>query len=363
MLEPVRQVFDNPILLGNIASYLDHGNSRDLVAALSVSKAFFDASASVLCRRVEVPVYEFSTRKKRETRSIDMPYFSSNQNQPESIALLAYTSRYPSEDNRIVQYRRPTDPTAHCALQPGVKRGFIKRHQADYRLGFRATAMMKELYKHVRVITVETHEACDRLAVAHPLPFVRTVIVRGGHRNVCKSPGLTSTCGFLPREPFRLVLDGVCDGMVCGSCTSPYLLSQHVETLVIRLSYDSPRFHCATRKFPNHFNPKRLVLLFPQEPSMQARRRQAVIPSSGYIVAYGPGEGGDSPTNEFARLANTFYQLAAMALAVNDNCEIYVVAADNAALHVEGLERYDHTLPKMDPSHPGNQVKEVDKVK
>lgn len=145
--------------------------------------------------------------------------------------------------------------------------------------------------------------------------------------------------------------------MVCGSCTSPYLLSQHVETLVIRLAYDATRIHCATRKFPEHFNPTRLVLLFPQEPS-----RHEEYPSIGHITAHGPGEGGDSPTNEFARLANTFYQLAAMALAVNDNREIYVVAADNAALHVEGLERYDHTLPKMDPSHPGNQVKEVDKV-
>lgn len=200
MLESVRQVFENPILLRKIASCLDKGNSRDLVAALGVSKAFFDASASVLCRRVQVPVYEFSIRKTREIRILDIPCFWSNQDEPEIMALVKYMSRYSAHEDRILQYRRPTDPTAHCAFQPGVKRGFIRRHQADYRSMFQATTMMKELYKHVRVVTVETHEKCDHLAITHPLPLVRTVIVRGGQRNVCVSPGHTSICGFLPKH-------------------------------------------------------------------------------------------------------------------------------------------------------------------
>lgn len=281
ILEPVRQVFENPILLKKIASCLDHGNSRDLVTALSVSRAFFDASASVLCRRVEVPVYEFSTRKKREIHTVDMACSSPNQDQPETFALPNY--------------------------------------------------VLRQL----------------------------TVIVKGNHRNVCRSPGHTLTCGFLPRHPFRLVFDSICDGMVCGSCTSPYLLSKHVETLVIRLSYDSPRFHCATRKFPDHFNPSRLILLFPQEPSQEERRRRAGYPNNGHIFAHGPGEGGDSSSNELARLANTFYRLAAMALAVNNDCQIYIVAADNAALHVGGLERHDSTLPEMDPLYPDPQKGEI----
>jgi hypothetical protein len=61
----VQEVFGNPDLLSKIVGHLDNGSATDLVHILSVSQAFFDASAARLSRRIEVPLYEFNTTKPR----------------------------------------------------------------------------------------------------------------------------------------------------------------------------------------------------------------------------------------------------------------------------------------------------------
>jgi hypothetical protein len=46
-----------------------------------------------------------------------------------------------------------------------------------------------------------------------------------------------------------------------------------------------------------------------------------------------------------------------MALAVGNDCKVYIVAADHAALHLKGMERYDRSLAGFDPLYPHAQKK------
>ena len=157
-------------------------------------------------------------------------------------------------------------------------------------------------------------------------------------------------CGFLPRHPFRLVLDYLCAGLICQQCTSPNLLSEYVETLVLRFQHETPYTRCPTRNLPPHFNPKRLVLLFEQEPARKGFGRRDTDSTGCHMVAYGPGEGKDESTN-------TFYRMAKMILAVANGCRVYVVGADHAALHVRGMEQHDRSLEGFDPLYPHPQKK------
>ena len=73
------------------------------------------------------------------------------------------------------------------------------------------------------------------------------------------------------------------------------------------------------------------------------------------MIAYGPSDGKDESTN-------TFHRLAKMACAVGNECRIYIVAADHAALHVKGMERYDESLGGFHPLYPHPQTKKREQV-
>jgi hypothetical protein len=326
--EAVRKVLNDPELLRRIMGFLDNGDAKDLVTSLQVSKPFFDSAATALCRRIEVPLYEYSSTKERDQYPVDMYCVSCHNEELEA-------------------YSQEAGITAHRSLHPGLSGAYLEQIQHTYRDRFSATAMMREMYKHVRVITVGKHDSCDRLAVSHPLPLAKTVIARGGHNKVClpSRSQMGLMCGFLPRHPFRLILDYLCAGLVCQQCTSPNLLSEHVQTLVLRFDHETPRKHCQTRDLPRHFKPRRLVLLFKQETIEKEYGRRDADSNGCHMVAYGPGEGRDE-------LTNTFYRMAKMALAGGNDCEVYIVAAEHAALHVRGLERYDSSLEGFHPLYP-----------
>jgi len=179
----VQEVFSNPELLSKIVSHLDNGSATDLVHILRVSQAFFDASAARLCRRIEVPLYEFNVTKPRGFY-YDRDCVSCKGEMP-------------------YQHRTPTGCTAHRAMEPGLDWGFMRRAPVNIRAWYPATAMMKRLYEHVRVVTVEYHDACDRRAETHPLPNVRTVIARESHDDQCYPTRPVEHCGFLPQHPPR----------------------------------------------------------------------------------------------------------------------------------------------------------------
>jgi hypothetical protein len=247
--EAVAKALGDPELRSRIVGFLNNGDAKDLVTTLQVSKPFFHSTATTLCRRIEVPVYEYSSTKRWREYPVDMHCVSCHNEQP-------------------MPYDQEHGVTAHRSLHSGLGRVYLNKIQHTYRDRFPATATMKEMYKYVRVVSVEQHDSCDRLAVSHPLPYVQTVIARG-HKRGCL-PSLSQKgllCGFLPRHPFRLVLDYLCAGLICQQCTSPNLLSEYVETLVLRLQHETPYTSCPTRDLPHHFNPKRLVLLLKQEPS------------------------------------------------------------------------------------------------
>jgi len=221
-------------------SFLNDGHARNLVTSLQVSKSFFHSAAATLCRRIEVPLYEYSSTKIRK----QFP-----------VHTYGVPCRFP------MPYHRTWGVTAHQSLHSGLAGAYLNKIQHTYRDRFIATSTMREMYKYVRVVSVEPHDSCDRLAVSHPLPFVQTVIVRGGHKQDCL-PSVSRQglwCGFLPKHPFRLVLDSLCAGLICRDHTAPNLLSEHVETLVLRLEYETLYTCCPTRDLPHHFNPKRLV--------------------------------------------------------------------------------------------------------
>lgn len=330
--EAVARVLGDPELRLRIVGFLNNGDAKDLVTSLQVSKPFFHSAATTLCRRIEVPLYEYSSTKQRREFPVDMYCASCHNEQP-------------------MPYHEEYGVTAHRSLHSGLGRLYLEKTQHTYRDRFPATATMKEMYKYVRVVSVEQHDSCDRLAVSHPLPFVQTVITRG-HKRGCL-PSLSQKgllCGFLPRHPFRLVLDYLCAGLICQQCTSPYLLSEYVETLVLRLQYETPYTSCPTRDLPRHFNPKRLVLLFKQEPSRKEYGRRDSDTDGCHMVAYGPGEGKDESTD-------TFYRMAKVALAVGNDCKVYIVGADHAALHLRGMERHDRSLAGFDPLYPHAQKK------
>jgi hypothetical protein len=70
--EAVRKVLGDPELLLRIVGFLNHGDARDLVTSLQVSKPFFHSGASTLCRRIEVPLYEYNSTKGRCEYPVDM---------------------------------------------------------------------------------------------------------------------------------------------------------------------------------------------------------------------------------------------------------------------------------------------------
>jgi hypothetical protein len=332
-LKPIKEVFGNAELLTHIVRNLDNGCARDLVSALQVSRAFFHASATTLCRRVHVPDYEFSRTKEREQALVRYGYECSS-----------------CDGDRLDYYGSPRNVTAHRALEPGVPEDLVESIQTTYRAIFPATPTMRELYKHVRVVTVDKHVLCDRMAIGHPLPLVRTVVVRGGDRVVCHTSKPDLTCGFLPNHPFRLILDGLCSGLICRTCTSPQILSPYAQTVVFRLQHHPYFLPHKSRNLPKHFNPKRLVLLFPQERLVKSVDHvlQWGVGREDSTWALGPGEGGDA-------LENIFYRIAKMCLLVNNDCKIYVVAADHAALHLKGLERFETPLEDCRSKAPETQ--------
>jgi len=325
--KPIKEVFGNAEILANIVRNLDNGCARDLVSALQVSRSFFHASATTLCRRVQVPLYEFNRTKKREQYLIRYGY------ECESCA-----------GDGLDYYGSPRNDTAHRALEPGVPEDLVQSIQSTYRAIFPATPTMRELYKHVRVVTVDEHVLCDRMAIGHPLPLVRTVVVRGGDHNVCQTSKPDLTCGFLPTHSFRLILDGLCRGLICRDCTSPQILSPYAETVVLRLQHRPYYPPHTSRNLPKHFNPKRLVLLFPHERLVKSVNHdfQWGVGREDSIRALGPGEGKNT-------LENMFYRIAQMCLLVNNDCNIYVVAADQVALHLKGLERFESSLEACQP--------------
>jgi len=329
--EAVAKVLGDPELLLGIMGFLNNGDAKDLVTSLQVSKPFFHSAATTLCRRIEVPLYEYSSTKGRHDFPMDMYCVSCHNEQP-------------------MPYRQESRVTAHRSLHAGLSRDYLKRIEHTYRDRFPATTTMKEMYKYIRVVSVEQHDSCDRLAESHPLPFVQTVIARGGHKDGCLPSRKGVMCGFLPRHPFRLVLDYLCAGLICQQCTSPNLLSEYVETLVLRFQHETPYTRCPTRELPRHFNPKRLIVLFNQESSRREFGRRETDSTGCHMVAYGPGEGNDESTN-------TFYRMAKVILAVGNECRVYIVGADHAALHVRGLERHDRSLEEFDPLYPHPQKK------
>jgi hypothetical protein len=279
-LDVVRKVFGDPVLRTRIVGFLNHGDAKDLVTSLQVSKPFFHTAATTLCRRIEVPLYEYSSTEARCEYPVDMYCVSCHNEQP-------------------MPYRQEYGITAHRSLHSGLGRVYLGKIQHTYRDRFPATATMKEMYKYVRVVSVEQHDSCDRFALSHPLPFVQT---------------------------------------------------EYVETLVLRLQHETPYTSCPTQDLPRHFNPKRLVLLFKQEPSRKEYGRRDSGSDRCHMVAYGPVEGKDDSSN-------TFYRMAKMALAVGNDCKVCIVAADHAALHLRGMERHDRSLAGFHPLYPHAQKK------
>jgi hypothetical protein len=175
------RVFNDPRLLREIVHNLNNGEARDLVACLQVSKPFFHASAGNLCRRIEVPQYEFS----------------SNQTRDEVLYAKPCASCYGDEP---AHYEKPANVTAHRAVHPELSKRYIKNVHLFYRALHPATTWMKEMYKHVHVVTIEEHEGCDRLASLHPLPFVRTVIARAGDKKVCTLASWSHVWIYAPKQ-------------------------------------------------------------------------------------------------------------------------------------------------------------------
>lgn len=326
----VRQVLGDPQLLARIMGFLADGEATDLVKSLRVSKAFFRGAASTLCRRIEVPLFEFSATKSRGFH---------------------YDRTYESDCPRPTPYWIPAGCTAHRAMEPEAISYAQTRDSSALVAWYPATTMMKRLYDHVRVVTVEYHDGCDRLAQTHPLPSVRTVIVRGSHGEECAplKPRYNSYCGFLPRHPFRLILDEVCPGMMCRDCTPDRLLPLNVETLVISLDYEPHYLRCRTSKFPPHFNPQRLVILFQQERVPNGYERLGQDPEE---CRYSEGTFAYAPEDQKNPLINLFYRIARMILMTGHETRVYIVGADQLALHTRGLERLDKSLENHQPKYP-----------
>lgn len=327
-------VLGNPVLLSRILGYLDNGQAKDLVTCLQVSKSFFHGAASILCRRIEVPQYEYSTTKTRDEVLYAKPCVSCYGEEP-------------------AHYQKPKNVTAHRSLQPGLSERYVKRIHPTYRLIYPATRSMQDLYSHVKVITIEEHDGCDYLAETHPIRSARTVIVRGGDGGVC-TPTRSGYCGFMPQQPFRLVLDGLCSGMLCRSCTSLRLLTPFAQTVVLRFRYDLSEFYCSVMKLPEAFKPTRLILLFPSETSRPLLKCSDTVTDREHLMVVGPEEG--STIGRDKRIdnmrSNTFYRLAKACLAMRDGCKIYVVGADHGALHMRGFENHDSELEVFEPLFP-----------
>ena len=333
-LAAVDRVLGDPVILPRILGFLDDGRARDLVTALQVSKAFFHGAASTLCRRIEVPQYEYSTTKTRDEVLYAKPCVSCYGEEP-------------------THYQKPRNVTAHRSLNPGLGKRHIKRIHPTYRLIYPSTRFMRELYSHVRVITIEEHDACDRLSKTHPIPGAQTIVVRGGHGEVCM-PTNSGYCGFMPQHPFRLVLDGLCSGMLCKSCTSLRLLTPFVETVVLRFRYDLTQFYCSIMKLPDVFKPSQLVLMFPPETSRPLLNAREVVLNEEHLKVVGPTEVlGKTRRERLDNMkSNTFYRLAKACLAMPDGCKIYVVGADHGALHMRGFENHDDELEAFEPLFP-----------
>jgi hypothetical protein len=126
--EAVAKVLGDPELLLRIVGFLNHGDARDLVTSLQVSKPFFHSGASTLCRRIEVPLYEYNSTKGRCEYPVDMYCVSCQNEQP-------------------MPYRQAYGVTAHRSLHSGLGRVYLEKTQHTYRDRFPATATMREMYK------------------------------------------------------------------------------------------------------------------------------------------------------------------------------------------------------------------------
>jgi hypothetical protein len=332
--QAVAKVLGDPVLLSRILGHLDDGRARDLVTALRVSEGFFHGAASTLCRRIEVPQYEYSVTKTRDEVLYAKPCVSCYGEAP-------------------THYQKPPNVTTHRSLNPGLSKRYTKRIHPTYRLINPSTRFMRELYSHVQVITIEEHDGCDHLAKTHPIPLARTVVVRGGHQGVC-TPTHSGYCGFMPQHPFRLVLDGLCSGMLCDSCTSLRLLTPFVETVVLRFRYKLKQFYCTVMRLPDVFKPARLVLMFPPETSRPLLNAREVVTNGEHLKVVGPTEGlgkGRKERKDDVQ-SNTFYRLAKACLAMSTGCKMYVVGADHGALHMRGFENHDAELEAFEPLFP-----------
>jgi hypothetical protein len=130
-LPAIKAVFANPELLARIVGHLDDGSAQDIVRTLSVSREFFNGAATRLCRRIEVPQYEYSSTKTRDEILYARPCRSCYGDEP-------------------THYKKPKGVTAHRSIQPGLTRRYTKRAHLDYRHMYAATEMMQEMYKQVR---------------------------------------------------------------------------------------------------------------------------------------------------------------------------------------------------------------------
>jgi hypothetical protein len=320
----VQEVLGNPDLLGRIVGHLDNGSAADLARVLRVSQAFFDASAARLCRRIEIPFYEFNVTKPRGFY-YDRDCVSCKGEMP-------------------YQHRTPAGCTAHRAMEPGLDWDFIRRAPINIRAWYPATETMRKLYEHVRVVTVEYHDACDRLAETHPLPNVRTVIARGSRDDQCYPTKPVEHCGFLPRHPFRLVLDDVCPGLICGLCTPTRLLSSNVETLVFVLDHEKAFRLCQPGPFPELFNPRRIAILFNQMRAPRGHERFGKATKNSEI-ALAPEDCGNPRSS-------LFFRIAKFVLLAGNDVSIFIVGADQLALNTQGLEKHDKSLANFRPKYP-----------
>lgn len=326
---PAQRVADTPDILQIIMGFVDDREANDLARCLRVSTTFFEAASYQLCRRITIPAYEFSVTTRRE----------------EIFCARACPLYYGEEQYLDTE---PNGSTRH--FPHGVKhsRAYIESVNSHYRLIHQSSIFTRRMYQNVRVLIIEPHSGCSRLADYHPLPNVHTVIARGSQARVCTpSDWDQTTCAILPTSPFRLVLDGCCRSLVCGSCTSSSLLSPSIDTLVVRLrmDYDNSEW-CSKGNLPPDCRPRRLVIMFPS-----AKFRSAIlIPDlnrGGYqydSAIYPPEALKPEDANGDMKMYNWFYWMAACILTMPDECEVLVVGADHA-ISLRGLPRYDDSLP------------------
>jgi hypothetical protein len=174
------------------------------------------------------------------------------------------------------------------------------------------------------------------------------------------------TCGFMPRNKFRLILDGTCGGVICKSCTSFRLFTPAIETLVVRFRYYLTTLSCETVNLPRDVRPTRLVLLFPPESIQDTleklneessyRDTRLEVTDGDHLKIIPPPSSPGSRTGKKQGISKTFYRMAKLCLAMDNDCKIYIVGADQGALHFRGFENQDQELKPFEPLFPHASV-------